>query len=86
MTCAHSLFLFWFVYGFLVTQYVTWSNDETLGGIEGCITSVALCPTVMGHLISTGLELWTVELARSQQHITPRERLHVRAMEHFSKG
>lgn len=21
-------------------QYVTWRNDETLGGIEGCITSI----------------------------------------------
>lgn len=21
-------------------QYVTWRNDETLGGIEGCITAV----------------------------------------------
>lgn len=23
-----------------VNQYVTWRNDETLGGIEGCITAV----------------------------------------------
>lgn len=60
-------------------------------------------PAVMGHVISTGLELVgtasstrlnerlasavkrTVELANSQE-ITPRERLHVKAMELFSKG
>lgn len=23
-----------------INQYVTWRNDETLGGIEGCITAV----------------------------------------------
>jgi hypothetical protein len=28
----------------------------------------------------------TVELGQIQQDITTRERLHVRAMEHFSKG
>ena len=62
-----------------------------------------LLPLVMGHVITTGLELvgtgksvrldeglaaavrTTVELARSQD-VTPRERLHVRAMELFSKG
>lgn len=58
---------------------------------------------VMGHVISTGLELvattsstrlnkrlasavkQTVELANSQD-ISPRERLHVKAMELFSHG
>ena len=65
---------------------------------------VAVLPAVMGHVISTGLELvgtgssvrlnqrlasavkTTVEMASAQEHLTPRERLHVRAMEHFSKG
>lgn len=64
---------------------------------------ISVFPVVMGHVISTGLELVgtassprlneslasavrrTVELAHSQ-NITPRERLHVRAMEHFSRG
>lgn len=58
---------------------------------------------VMGHVISTGLELVgtassirlnerlasavrrTVELANSQD-VTPRERLHVKAMELFAHG
>ncbi|KAJ8002903.1 hypothetical protein DPEC_G00163790 [Dallia pectoralis] len=94
------------IYDAILTQYVTWRNDETLGGIEGCISAVKSADPdfVMGHVISTGLELVgtgssvrlnerlasavkrTVELAQSQGDITPRERLHVRAMEHFSKG
>uniref|UniRef100_A0A671YXS4 Tetratricopeptide repeat protein 38 n=1 Tax=Sparus aurata TaxID=8175 RepID=A0A671YXS4_SPAAU len=93
------------LYDALLTQYVTWRNDDTLGGFEGCISAIqAADPNfVMGHVISTGLELVgtassprlnerlasavrrTVELANSQ-NITPRERLHVRAMEHFSRG
>ncbi|KAM8751707.1 tetratricopeptide repeat protein 38 [Acanthopagrus schlegelii] len=93
------------LYDALLTQYVTWRNDDTLGGFEGCISAIqAADPNfVMGHVISTGLELVgtassprlnerlasavrrTVELANSQ-NITPRERLHVRAMEHFSHG
>uniref|UniRef100_A0A4W5QLN3 Tetratricopeptide repeat protein 38 n=1 Tax=Hucho hucho TaxID=62062 RepID=A0A4W5QLN3_9TELE len=94
------------MYDAILTQYVTWRNDETLGGIEGCISAVKSADPdfVMGHVISTGLELVgtgssvllnerlasavkrTVELGQIQQDITTRERLHVRAMEHFSKG
>ncbi|XP_036376477.1 tetratricopeptide repeat protein 38 isoform X2 [Megalops cyprinoides] len=93
------------LYDAILTQYVTWRNDQSLGGIEGCIAAVqAADPNfVMGHVISTGLELVgtgssvllneclasavqrTVELAKAQD-ITPRERLHVCAMEQFSKG
>ncbi|KAG7454285.1 hypothetical protein MATL_G00258000 [Megalops atlanticus] len=93
------------LYDAILTQYVTWRNDQSLGGIEGCIAAMqAADPNfVMGHVISTGLELVgtgssvllnerlasalqrTVELAKAQD-ITPRERLHVRAMEQFSKG
>uniref|UniRef100_A0A667ZGF2 Tetratricopeptide repeat protein 38 n=1 Tax=Myripristis murdjan TaxID=586833 RepID=A0A667ZGF2_9TELE len=93
------------MYDAILTQYVKWRNDETLGGIDGCISAVkAADPNfVMGHVISTGLELVgtgssirlnerlasavkrTVELA-SIQDITPRERLHVTAMELFSRG
>ncbi|XP_068170067.1 tetratricopeptide repeat protein 38 isoform X2 [Antennarius striatus] len=89
----------------ILHQYVKWKNDETLGGIEGCVSSMqAAAPNfVMGHVISTGLELIsgnsfphsderlasavrkTVELANSQD-ISPRERLHVKAMECFSHG
>lgn len=60
-------------------------------------------PVVMGHVISTGLELMgmasstrlnerlasavrrTLELANSQD-ISPREKLHVKAMEYCSRG
>uniref|UniRef100_A0A4W6E1T2 Tetratricopeptide repeat protein 38 n=1 Tax=Lates calcarifer TaxID=8187 RepID=A0A4W6E1T2_LATCA len=93
------------MYDAILTQYVKWRNDETLGGFEGCISAIqAADPNfVMGHVISTGLELVattsstrlnerlasavrrTVELADSQD-ITPRERLHVKAMELFSHG
>uniref|UniRef100_A0A3Q0RSY0 Tetratricopeptide repeat domain 38 n=1 Tax=Amphilophus citrinellus TaxID=61819 RepID=A0A3Q0RSY0_AMPCI len=93
------------MYDAILTQYVKWRNDDSLGGIEGCISAVqAADPNfVMGHVISTGLELVattsstrlnerlssavrrTVELANSQD-ITPRERLHVKAMELFSHG
>ncbi|XP_030646868.1 tetratricopeptide repeat protein 38 [Chanos chanos] len=93
------------IYDAILTQYVTWRNDENLGGIEGCMAAVrAADPNfVMGHVISTGLELVgtgssvlrderlasavrrTVELAQSQD-ITPREKLHTKAIELFSKG
>uniref|UniRef100_A0A3Q1C693 Tetratricopeptide repeat protein 38 n=1 Tax=Amphiprion ocellaris TaxID=80972 RepID=A0A3Q1C693_AMPOC len=93
------------LYDAILTQYVKWRNDETLGGFEGCISAIqAADPNfVMGHVISTGLELvattsstrlderlagavkQTVELANSQD-ISPRERLHVKAMELFSHG
>lgn len=47
------------LYDAILSQYVTWRNDETLGGIEGCITSIKAADPdfVMGHVISTGLEL-----------------------------
>ncbi|CAB1313574.1 unnamed protein product, partial [Coregonus sp. 'balchen'] len=47
------------MYDAILTQYVTWRNDETLGGIEGCISAVKSADPdfVMGHVISTGLEL-----------------------------
>ncbi|KAM7414183.1 hypothetical protein PAMA_019142 [Pampus argenteus] len=93
------------LYDAILTQYVKWRNDETLGGFEGCISAIkAADPNfVMGHVIATGLELVgtasstrlnerlasdvrkAVELANSQD-ITPRERLHVKAMELFSRG
>ncbi|XP_017274360.1 tetratricopeptide repeat protein 38 [Kryptolebias marmoratus] len=93
------------LYDAILTQYVKWRNDETLGGIEGCISALQTADPnfVMGHVISTGLELVsttsstrlneplasavrrTVELANSQ-NISPREKLHVRAMELFSRG
>uniref|UniRef100_A0A672G7R2 Tetratricopeptide repeat protein 38 n=1 Tax=Salarias fasciatus TaxID=181472 RepID=A0A672G7R2_SALFA len=93
------------LYDAMLTQYVKWRNDETLGGLEGCMSAIqAADPNfVMGNVISTGLELVgtgssprldarlaaavsrTVELASSQD-ISPRERLHVKAMELFSRG
>ncbi|XP_034032969.1 tetratricopeptide repeat protein 38 [Thalassophryne amazonica] len=93
------------LYDAILTQYVTWRNDETLGGLEGCISAIKEADPdfVMGHVISTGLELIgtgtsirlnerlasavrrTVELANSQD-LTPRERLHVQAIELFSSG
>ncbi|KAM6937066.1 tetratricopeptide repeat protein 38 [Xenentodon cancila] len=93
------------LYDAILTQYVKWQNDETLGGIEGCISALQTADPnfVMGHVISTGLELVattssirlnerlasavrrTVELAKSQD-ISPRERLHVTAVELFSHG
>lgn len=42
-----------------LTQYVTWTNDKTAGGIEGCLLKMQEAdPTfVMGHVIANGLEL-----------------------------
>ncbi|XP_043824617.1 tetratricopeptide repeat protein 38 isoform X2 [Dromiciops gliroides] len=42
-----------------LTQYVTWTNDKTLGGLEGCFAKIkAADPTfVMGHVIANGLTL-----------------------------
>lgn len=88
-----------------LTQYVKWRNDETVGGLEGCLSALQTADPnfVMGHVISTGLDLVsttisprlserlssavrkTVELAQSQE-LTPRERLHVKAMQLFSQG
>uniref|UniRef100_A0A8C2GLI8 Tetratricopeptide repeat domain 38 n=1 Tax=Cyprinus carpio TaxID=7962 RepID=A0A8C2GLI8_CYPCA len=47
------------LYDAILSQYVSWRNNETLGGIEGCITAVKAADPdfVMGHVISTGLEL-----------------------------
>ncbi|XP_028813402.1 tetratricopeptide repeat protein 38 isoform X1 [Denticeps clupeoides] len=47
------------MYDAILTQYVTWKNDVTLGGIEGCMAAVKAADPdfVMGHVISTGLEL-----------------------------
>ncbi|XP_014860849.1 PREDICTED: tetratricopeptide repeat protein 38 [Poecilia mexicana] len=93
------------LYDAILTQYVKWRNDETLGGIEGCISAIQTADPnfVMGHVISTGLELIattssprlderlasavrrTVELASSQD-ISPREKLHAKAVELFSHG
>ncbi|KAF1387114.1 hypothetical protein PFLUV_G00101900 [Perca fluviatilis] len=93
------------LYDAILTQFVKWRNDETLGGFEGCISALQEADPnfVMGHVISTGLELVsttsstrlnerlasavrrTVELANSQD-ISPREKLHVKAVELFSRG
>uniref|UniRef100_UPI0037E88DDA tetratricopeptide repeat protein 38 n=1 Tax=Semicossyphus pulcher TaxID=241346 RepID=UPI0037E88DDA len=93
------------LYDAVLTQYVKWQNDETVGGFDGSMSALrAADPNfVMGHVISTGLELAatgtslrlnksladnvkrTLELANSQD-ISPRERLHVKAMELFSVG
>nr|XP_033809119.1 tetratricopeptide repeat protein 38 [Geotrypetes seraphini] len=42
-----------------LSQYVTWRNDKTLGGIEGCLARLHEAdPTfVMGHVMANGLEL-----------------------------
>uniref|UniRef100_A0A8C3SRT2 Tetratricopeptide repeat protein 38 n=1 Tax=Chelydra serpentina TaxID=8475 RepID=A0A8C3SRT2_CHESE len=42
-----------------LTQYVTWTNDKSLGGIEGCLSKLlAADPTfTMGHVIANGLVL-----------------------------
>ncbi|XP_053318757.1 tetratricopeptide repeat protein 38 [Spea bombifrons] len=42
-----------------LTQYTTWTNDPSLGGIDGCLSRIkAADPNfVMGHVLSTGLEL-----------------------------
>ncbi|MED6264241.1 Tetratricopeptide repeat protein 38 [Characodon lateralis] len=93
------------LYDAILTQYVKWKNDDTVGGIEGCISAIQTADPnfVMGHVISTGLDLVattssprlderlasavtrTVELANSQD-ISPREKLHVKAVELFSHG
>ncbi|XP_077567319.1 tetratricopeptide repeat protein 38-like [Stigmatopora nigra] len=93
------------LYDAILTQYVKWRNIESIGGLEGCITAIKAADPdfVMGHVVSTGLELVgtatsprlnqrlasavkkTVELAASQ-NLSPREKLHVKAMELFSHG
>ncbi|KAK7803568.1 hypothetical protein U0070_004204, partial [Myodes glareolus] len=88
-----------------LTQYVKWTNDKSLGGIEGCLSKLkAADPTfAMGHAIANGLVLigtgssvkldkdldlavkTMVEVSQSQT-LTPREQLHVSAVETFAKG
>ncbi|CAN0029288.1 unnamed protein product [Bubo scandiacus] len=43
----------------VLTQYATWANNESLGGIEGCLSKLkAADPNfTMGHVIANGLEL-----------------------------
>ncbi|KAK6482416.1 tetratricopeptide repeat protein 38 [Huso huso] len=47
------------MYDAALTQYVSWCNDKSLGGLEGCISKMqAADPSfVMGHVIANGLEL-----------------------------
>ncbi|KAM9853913.1 tetratricopeptide repeat protein 38 [Aulostomus maculatus] len=93
------------LYDAILTQYVKWRNNESLGGVDGCMAAIKAADPdfVMGHVISTGLELvatsssirlneslanavrTAVQLAKSQD-ITPRERLHVQALEFLSYG
>lgn len=88
-----------------LTQYVKWTNDKSLGGIEGCLSKIKAADPgfAMGHVLNTGLTLigtgstvrMDPELAQSVrtmvataqgQTLTPRERLHVSAVESFAKG
>ncbi|XP_010136741.1 PREDICTED: tetratricopeptide repeat protein 38, partial [Buceros rhinoceros silvestris] len=43
----------------VLTQYATWSNNESLGGIENCLAKLkAADPNfTMGHVLANGLEL-----------------------------
>ncbi|XP_061214697.1 tetratricopeptide repeat protein 38 isoform X2 [Neopsephotus bourkii] len=43
----------------VLAQYATWTNNESLGGIEGCLSKLkAADPNfTMGHVIANGLEL-----------------------------
>uniref|UniRef100_A0A8C3MM10 Uncharacterized protein n=1 Tax=Geospiza parvula TaxID=87175 RepID=A0A8C3MM10_GEOPR len=43
----------------VLTQYATWTNNESLGGIDGCLSKLkAADPNfTMGHVIANGLEL-----------------------------
>ncbi|XP_019749589.1 tetratricopeptide repeat protein 38 [Hippocampus comes] len=47
------------LYDAILTQYVKWRNIDSIGGIEGCITRIKEADPdfVMGHVMSTGLEL-----------------------------
>ncbi|XP_075408764.1 tetratricopeptide repeat protein 38 [Tenrec ecaudatus] len=93
------------LYDATLTQYVKWTNDKSLGGLEGSLEKLkAADPTfAMGQVISNGLLLIGTgtsvqldpELARNlkmmvensqAQPLTPRERLHVSAVETFAKG
>ncbi|ERE86469.1 tetratricopeptide repeat protein 38 [Cricetulus griseus] len=93
------------VFDATLTQYVKWTNDKSLGGIEGCLSKLkAADPTfAMGHAISNGLVLIgtgssvkldkdldlavkTMMEVSQTQTLTPREQLHVSAVEMFAKG
>ncbi|NXO30363.1 TTC38 protein, partial [Cisticola juncidis] len=43
----------------VLTQYATWTNNESLGGIDGCLSKLkAADPNfTMGHVLANGLEL-----------------------------
>ncbi|KAM5287860.1 tetratricopeptide repeat protein 38-like [Ctenodactylus gundi] len=89
----------------ILTQYVKWTNDKSLGGIEGCLSKLkAADPNfAMGHAISNGLVLvgagssvsldkeldlavkTMVDISKTQP-LTPREQLHVSAVETFAQG
>ncbi|KAG2460244.1 TTC38 protein, partial [Polypterus senegalus] len=47
------------MYDAVVTQYISWCNDQTLGGIEGCLSRMQTADPnfVMGHILANGLEL-----------------------------
>ncbi|XP_061532956.1 tetratricopeptide repeat protein 38 isoform X2 [Phycodurus eques] len=47
------------LYDAILTQYATWRNIDSIGGIEGCVTAIKAADPdfVMGHVASTGLEL-----------------------------
>ncbi|XP_028666075.1 tetratricopeptide repeat protein 38 [Erpetoichthys calabaricus] len=47
------------MYDAVVTQYISWRNDQTLGGIEGCLSRMQTADPnfVMGHILANGLEL-----------------------------
>ncbi|XP_061631251.1 tetratricopeptide repeat protein 38 isoform X1 [Phyllopteryx taeniolatus] len=47
------------LYDAILTQYATWRNIDSIGGIEGCVTAIKAADPdfVMGHVVSTGLEL-----------------------------
>ncbi|XP_060695402.1 tetratricopeptide repeat protein 38 [Hemiscyllium ocellatum] len=93
------------MYDAFLSQWVSWTNDSSLGGIEGCKTRLQAADPdfVMGHVLINGIELTgtgnsirldkdldtavkkMVGLAKTQG-ITERERLHVEALDLFSKG
>ncbi|GCC37702.1 hypothetical protein chiPu_0016208 [Chiloscyllium punctatum] len=93
------------MYDAFLSQWVSWTNDPSLGGIEGCKTRLQAADPdfVMGHVLINGIELTgtgnsirldkdldtavkkMVGLAKTQG-ITERERLHVEALDLFSKG
>ncbi|XP_077372697.1 tetratricopeptide repeat protein 38 isoform X1 [Festucalex cinctus] len=47
------------LYDAILTQYVTWRNIDSIGGIGGCMARIKEADPnfVMGHVASTGLEL-----------------------------